>query len=181
MTKTISLFLSLAITIILVGACNGNSPPETTTTQTTTTVISTTTSQHTTSQPNTTTSSTTSSSGQTNMTLTKTATNAATTPTNSPEDQIREALIDIFVPEFKPVGDPIPILLTFTNPIDSQWSCNIPITFTNIDDENQVVIWVISVSLAVNETRDVLVEGIAMGEGRWKVKAGLKTREIFTS
>ena len=60
------------------------------------------------------------------------------------------------MPEFKPKGDPIPILITFTNPIKSQWSCHIPITFSNIDDEEQVVIWMISVTLDVDETREVL-------------------------
>jgi len=198
--KNIVTFLMIIIFFVFLTSCTS----ETTTPKTTVTIttLNPTTTQQITTQPNTTTTTTTttttqttttptittpitttatSPSEQTNITLTKTATITSTTPTNSPDDQIRKAVTDLFVPEFKPKGDPIPILITFTNPIESQWSCNIPITFSNIDDEEQVVIWVISLTLNVDETREVLVEGISMGEGRWKVKVGIKTRIIFTS
>jgi hypothetical protein len=146
----------------------------------------------TTTQPVVTTTTTTASTGQTaattitptttyTTTLTKTAVIENNTTTEANKAEIQKAVTYMFVPEFKPTRDPIPILLAVTNPIDSQWTCDIPIAFTNIDDEAIVVVWMIDVTLDPGETREVLVEGIAMGEGRWKVKVGFKTSTIFTS
>jgi len=115
------------------------------------------------------------------ITLTKTATIVNTIPAETSKEQIQKAVLDLFVPEFKPVQAPIPILLTVTNPIDSQWTCDIPITFTDMNDETNVVIWMINVTLDAGETREVLVEGIAMDEARWEVRVGFKTSIIFTS
>jgi hypothetical protein len=113
--------------------------------------------------------------------LTKTATPTITELVDIQKEQVRKAVIDLVVPEFKPVGDPIPILITITNPGDSEWTSDIPITFINQDDENQVVTWIVSVTLDEKVTKQVFVEGIQMGEGRWNVKVGFKTRVIFTS
>ena len=113
--------------------------------------------------------------------LTKIATLAITTPKDIKEEEIRKAVLDLFVPEFIPAGDPIPIILTITNPEESQWTCDIPITFIDQEDEDHVVIWMISVTLDVGDTKVVLIDGIQMGEGGWNVKVGLKTRVILTS
>jgi len=113
--------------------------------------------------------------------ITKTATLSGSTPSEINKEQIRQAVLDLYVPEFKPVQELIPILMTVTNPTNSQWASDIPITFTNLDDENQVATWMINVTLDVGETNEVLVWGIKMGEGRWKVKVGFKTSIIFTS
>ena len=113
--------------------------------------------------------------------ITKTATLLNSTPTDTNKEQIPQAVLDLFVPEFKPVQELIPILMTITNPTSSQWNCDIPITFTNVDDESQVVIWMINIALDIGETNEVLVWGITMGEGRWKVKVGFKTRIVLTS
>ena len=118
---------------------------------------------------------------QTLIQITKTATLLNSTPTDTNKEQIPQAVLDLFVPEFKPVQELIPILMTITNPTSSQWNCDIPITFTNVDDESQVVIWMVNITLDIGETNDVLVWGIKMGEGRWQVKVGFKTRIIFTS
>jgi len=116
-------------------------------------------------------------------TLTKTATKISTIPTTADEEQIRIALIDLFVPEFVPVGNPIPILITLTNPIDIQWTTDIPITFTNTKDENDVIVWTINVTLNVEETREILVVGMTMGmaEALWKVKVGAKSRDVLSA
>ena len=118
---------------------------------------------------------------QTLIQITKTATLLNSTPTDTNREQIQQAVLDLFVPEFKPVQELIPILMTITNPTSSQWNHNIPITFTNVDDESEVVIWMINIALDIGETNEVLVWGITMGEGRWKVKVGFKTRIVLTS
>jgi hypothetical protein len=154
--------------ILVIISCGEGLLSETDPMQTATTTI--------TNQP-----TTTSTTNQATITLTKTAALMSVTPTESNQVQIREAVQYLFVPEFKPVQELIPILLTVTNPEDSQWACDIPITFTDLDDDNNVVIWMINVTLNVGETKEILVWGITMGEGRWKVKVGFKTSIIFTS
>ena len=116
-------------------------------------------------------------------TLTKTATIISATPTDTNTEQIRKAVIDLFVPEHKPTGDPIPILITVTNPGDSQWTCDIPITFTNTRDENNVIVWMINVTLDVGETREILVVGITMSmvETVWKVRVGRKASDVLSA
>ena len=135
----------------------------------------------TTSNPSTTITATTTTTPTT--TLTKTATKISTIPTTTDEEQIRRALIDLFVPEFVPVGDPIPILITLTNPVDIQWTCDIPITFTNTSDDDDVIVWTINVTLNVGETREILVVGMTMGmaEALWKVKVGAKSRDVLSA
>jgi len=182
--KTIFLRLMpflLFSTILIFAACDGNTEKNTPSTSATKTTSISTTTQQVTTPLTTTTPTTTSSTSQASITLTKTATLISTTPTEANHIKIREALQYLFVPEFKPVQELIPILLTVTNPEDSPWTCDIPITFTDLDDENIVVIWVINVTLDVGETKEILVWGITMGEGRWNVKVGFKTRIIFTS
>ena len=116
-------------------------------------------------------------------TQTKTATMISSTPTDTNAEQIRKAVIDLVVPEHVPTADPIPILITVTNPIDSQWTCDIPITFTNTADENDVIVWTINVTLDVGETREILVVGMTMGmaEALWKVKVGFKAEYVLSA
>ena len=125
----------------------------------------------------------TSTTGTTTTTLTKTATIISAIPTDASTEQIRKAVIDLFVPEYVPVADPIPILITVTNPEDSQWTCDIPITFTNTTDESNVVVWMINVTLNVGETREILVVGMTMGmaEALWKVKVGSKSEYVLSA
>ena len=116
-------------------------------------------------------------------TLTKTATTTSAIPTDTNAEQIRKAVIDLFVPEFVPVADPIPMLITLTNPQDSQWTCDIPIVFTNEKNPDDIRIWMINVTLDVGETREILVVGMTMGmaEAAWKVKVGNKSRDVLSA
>lgn len=180
------LLLVLTFTAILV-ACNGGDEVTSNNITTTDSTSPTTTIPVTTDiiNPTTTTPTTTTTSVFTTTPswewLTKTATPTITDLIDIQKEQIRKAVIDLVVPEFKPVGDPIPILITITNSEDSAWTSDIPITFINQDDEDEVVIWTVNVTIDAKETKQVFVEGIQMGEGRWNVKVGFKTRVIFTS
>jgi hypothetical protein len=181
----IVVLLVLTFTPILTACSSGNEVTSTTITttesmnQTTTIPVTTDIINPTTTTPTITTSDITTTPSW--EWLTKTATPTITEIVDIQKEQIRKAVIDLVVPEFKPVGDPIPILITITNPEDSEWTSDIPITFINQDDENEVVTWMINVTLDEKETKQVFVEGIQMGEGGWNVKVGFKTRVIFTS
>lgn len=111
---------------------------------------------------------------------TKVATKISATPTDTDTEQIRKAVTDLDVREFVEIGNPVPILITVTNPQDSQWTCDIPITFTNLTVEHDVLVWMINVTLDVGETRVIVVQGIVMpqGEAAWKVKVGIKSGTI---
>lgn len=79
------------------------------------------------------------------------------------------SVIDLFMPEFIPIGNPIPIVITVTNIGDSQGSHDIPIILSDLDDSTRVVTLVINVTLDVGERKDVLVDGIKMRKGNYLV------------
>jgi len=111
-------------------------------------------------------------------TLTKTAILASKTPIEINDELITYSVLDLYIPPYKPPNEAFPILMVVANNERSQGSCVIPIVFTNLSNQNDIVTYVIRVIFDIGETKTILTEGIRMEEGYYSVQVGQKASRI---
>ena len=150
---------SLIIAMLLTVSCGGaiestaTTPTATTATTTTTTELITTT---------------------TPTTPTPTTTNAQPTiqPTTTNNEPAVCSVLDLILPSSGPSDEPFTISIIVTNTGGSQWSCDIPINITDTKNPVNITTYIVSVTLAADETKEFPFNQVNLPEGDYTATAG---------
>ena len=150
---------SLIIAMLLTVSCGGATESTTTTPTATTATTTTTTELITTTTP-------------TTPTPTTTNTQPTIQPTTTNNESAVCSVLDLVLPSSGPSDENFTISIIVTNTGGSQGSCDIPINITDTKNPVNITTYIVSVTLAADETKEFPFNQVNLPEGDYTATAG---------